>query len=224
MRMPAPLVEVAGPVVPPGEDARLVEAREHVGESPVLDVAQRGPLGLAHVGRPDEVRPGSHTSPSSGATLKSPHTATESPGRQVSSSMVRSRASHSSLNAVELVVEAAAVGHVDRVHPHAAARRRHDAAPVLVLGGAEPAHRVVQPDPAERRPRRSSARRRGAPTRSPARRTPRRGTCRRPASSPAGRARRAVAPRSTAVTRGSRAVSELTFQVARRIRPPRRRR
>ena len=53
--MPAPLVEIASSIVPPGERPRVIESGEHVFETPVLDVAQGGPFGLAHVGHADKV-------------------------------------------------------------------------------------------------------------------------------------------------------------------------
>src|SRR5579875_1681606 len=49
------VVEVAGPVIPPGERARRIEVAEDVDEPPLHHPAERGALSLADVGRPDEL-------------------------------------------------------------------------------------------------------------------------------------------------------------------------
>ena len=97
MRMPRCLWKIAGPVVPPGEEAVIVvETAEHVHQPPRHELAEGGPLGTAHVGGPANSA-GSHTSRSSGATLKSPQTARGRSGELVSSSSSRSRANQANL-------------------------------------------------------------------------------------------------------------------------------
>src|ERR1700679_2503618 len=51
----AALVEIAGPIVPPGEHPGVIEAGEDVVETPGLDVSQGGPFRLTHVGHTLEV-------------------------------------------------------------------------------------------------------------------------------------------------------------------------
>ena len=84
MRMPLCLWKLPGPVVPPAVQALVagVALAEHVGRPHASSAAKAARSSGGHVGAALEPA-GSHTSRSSGATLKSPHTATSpSAGRR----------------------------------------------------------------------------------------------------------------------------------------------
>ena len=115
-------------------------------------------------------------------------------------------------------VERSAVRHVHGDDGDAVAARRHDAGLGVGLGAVGEAERdVVEPDAATGSPRRSSGPHRGGRPRSPSPRTSAAGRRRRRASSPACRRRRAATSASHCSTRSWRTLSELTFQVAKRI-------
>ena len=93
------LVEVAGPVVPPGEEpVRVgVAGAEHVGEAPVEQALQRVPAPARSRGSRRRSSAGSQTSRSAGAMLKSPHSATGAAGSATASRWPTSRSSQRSL-------------------------------------------------------------------------------------------------------------------------------
>ncbi len=128
----------------------LVEAREHVGEPPGLDLAQGGPLGLAHVRLADEVGRIPHV-PVVGCDVEVAAYRHRIPGLVRLVEHGAQPRQPLQLDGVELVVEAAAIGHIHRVHPHSAARCRNDAASVIVLRAVEPPHRIVHAQAADDR-------------------------------------------------------------------------
>ena len=150
MRMPLSLVEIAGAIVPPCEDSRLVEAGEHVGEPPCFDLAQSGSLGLTHVRLADEMRGipdvpvlRCHVEIAADSYRISGLAALVEHGAQPGQPL--------QLDLVEFVVKASAVGHIDRVHPHPSTRGRNDAASVFVLRAVEASRRIPHTQAADDR-------------------------------------------------------------------------
>ena len=92
---------------------------------------------------------GSHTSRSSGATLKSPHTATRSVRGDVSSRYWPQPGQPGQLGRVVLAVEAPPVGDVDREHPHPAAVGGDQPGPLVVVRRPRDPGHVVEADPAD---------------------------------------------------------------------------
>ena len=187
------LVEVAGPVVPPAEEARdaRVELAEGVGKPQASSSASAARSSGWTCVDPTYVA-GSYTSMSAGAMLKSPATHVAGAVAALGLDVRPQPGQPAQLVGVVLVADLAAVGHVGRRHPHAAAGGADQ--PGLGVGLAavgEAGHRGRRGRPGWRSPRRSSGPGRGGRCRSPGRGSRARGTRRRSTSSPAGTGRRA---------------------------------